>query len=219
MKYFTPQLYVRFNSRDHEVASRADDEWDRAEAEYMSRLQSFRAEMPESVRFIAFQFCLHDAEFLSLVESPESVQVRVRKHDTVYVLDYHPTALAEVSVPCPSDVFSGCYPRWLYEEIDYLQRGKYSQEILLSDGRVIRIQFDRVEVHELHPSGTAEKLQAADDVLEVARRISRKRADKGGRGSVTIPHEDLKAIKQAVRAVKGAPLSKNKPSTRTARTT
>jgi diadenosine tetraphosphatase ApaH/serine/threonine PP2A family protein phosphatase len=214
MKFFTPQLYVQFNSRDFETASRADDKWDRAQAEYELRLNSLRAEMPESVRFIAHQFCLHDAEFLGLTESPESIQVRVRKHDTVYVLDYHPTAAAEVSTPSPSDVFSQYSPRWLYDEIDLLWPGTYSHEILLSDGRVVSIQFDSLQFFELHPTGTAEKLHAAEEMLPIARRISRTRTDAGGKILVTIPRDEAQAIKQAVKTIRANSLAKRVPSAR-----
>ena len=59
-----------------------------------------------------------------------------------------------------SKVFAKSQPRWLYDEIDMPRKGTFSHEVLLSDGRTIRIVFDGCSVHEIHPIGTAARLVA-----------------------------------------------------------
>lgn len=198
MKYFTPDLYVRMQSRDSDLADRADDDWDRAVKAYASRREFFRAKAPESVKYLADCLNLHDAEFVDMLESPECVLILAREYRTLYMLDYHPTAAVETSAPYDSPVFTPYGARFLYDEIDVECPRNYSHAILLTDGRVLRVRFDRVEVYELHPRGTISKLRAAEAMLEVAYRISKKHSPKGGQGQVTVSPEDVQTIKRAI---------------------
>ncbi len=68
MRYFTPELVVRFNSPDDLEADRADAEWEAAMRAYREHLDGLRARMPKQVERLA-DLCLHDAEILAW-ESP-----------------------------------------------------------------------------------------------------------------------------------------------------
>jgi len=72
MKYFTPELYQKFNSFDVNEAERADEAWDRAEAAYKERIAEIRQRMPSQVVRLS-ELCLHDALVVSRVEQAEPV--------------------------------------------------------------------------------------------------------------------------------------------------
>src|SRR5438094_7957878 len=67
MRFFTPELYLRFNSRDSAVALTADEAWERAIAKYDEYLATFRERMPSQVAELS-ELCLHDGEVLQRQE-------------------------------------------------------------------------------------------------------------------------------------------------------
>lgn len=64
MRFFTPDLFLRFNSPDDEVADEADSAWEIALIDYRKHLDGIRDRMPSQVRTLA-ELCLHDAELLA----------------------------------------------------------------------------------------------------------------------------------------------------------
>src|SRR5205807_8104926 len=61
MRFFTPELYLRFNSRDDAVATAADAEWEMAIARFKVYLESFRDKMPSQVVNLS-KMCIHDVD-------------------------------------------------------------------------------------------------------------------------------------------------------------
>ena len=49
MLFFTPELYLRFNSRDDKIALAADAEWEAAIVRYHEHLASLHEKMPSHV--------------------------------------------------------------------------------------------------------------------------------------------------------------------------
>ena len=74
MRFFTPELYLRFNSRDDAVALAADAEWEAAIARYNAHLDSFRGKMPSQVVNLS-EMCLHDADILLRQEQQEPFEL------------------------------------------------------------------------------------------------------------------------------------------------
>ena len=64
MKFFTPELYLQFNSPDEDEADRADQAWEEVLHLYERRLEELRADMPPPVKDLADERCFHDAEDL-----------------------------------------------------------------------------------------------------------------------------------------------------------
>jgi uncharacterized protein HemX len=64
MRFLTPDLYVRFNSSDDEVADQANQAWEEASARYRKHLESVEDSMPSHVRKLS-QLNLHDAELMA----------------------------------------------------------------------------------------------------------------------------------------------------------
>jgi hypothetical protein len=68
LKYFTDELLERVRSLDDEVSGQAHDEWERAITSYQRRLREIGAQLPASVRRFRRQFCLHDAQVITMAE-------------------------------------------------------------------------------------------------------------------------------------------------------
>ena len=66
MKFFTPELYIRFNSTDDAEADRADEDWEKAIRDYKKHLAKHSEDMNDRVKDLAENLCLHDAELLSI---------------------------------------------------------------------------------------------------------------------------------------------------------
>jgi len=164
MRFFTPELYIKFISPDDAVADRADEDWEAAISEYRRRLDLLWAKMPSHVQKLA-RLCLHDAEFLAFEEPIEPISplpdfgpfplclrfaiLSVKQGDRILSLIYvlgdrvrrHPS---EGSWP-----FSNLRPHWLYDEVDLAPTGlrTFLHRVLLSDGTVIEIPFVSVMIH------------------------------------------------------------------------
>ena len=63
-KFFTLDLYHRFNSPDVDEALRADADWEDAIVRYKKYLQTYRDELPPGAKKLAEEVNLHDAEVL-----------------------------------------------------------------------------------------------------------------------------------------------------------
>src|SRR5437667_11946449 len=71
MRFFTPELYARFNSSDDDVADRANEAWEKALQEYQRHLDAIRDQMPSQVRTVA-GLNYHDAELIGLEQDVQS---------------------------------------------------------------------------------------------------------------------------------------------------
>lgn len=161
MKYFTAELYQRFNSLDTDEAERADEAWDRVEAAYKERLASIRNHMPSQVVELS-ELCLHDALVVSRVEQAQP--------DGPYTVPMPWTAVAIVSVTMGPEIitllyslsdhvitretpegwrFSRLQEEWLYDEVDMIDesRGPFVHRILFSSGVTLEIPFVSVIIH------------------------------------------------------------------------
>lgn len=164
MRFFTPELYLRFNSADERVADEANEAWENAVASYRKHIEHIRGQMPEEVKKLA-DSCFHDSVLLAF--DPRRAVLDKAKHcsrppgDTVailsieqesgvvslfYVLEDHIRAAA-ASGKWP---FSTEHVHWLYDEIDVeAQAAGFVHRILFSDGRTLEIPFVSVIKHDV----------------------------------------------------------------------
>jgi hypothetical protein len=168
MKYFTPELYMQFNSFDVEEAERADAAWDLAEAAYKQRLASIREQLPMAVVRLS-ELCLHDALVVSRLEQAQPFGEMPATYPVPLPVLW--TAVAIVSVTAGEEVtsliyslsdhitvrdapegwrFSKLQEQWLYDELDLLNddRGPFVHRILFSTGVSLEIPFVSVIVHQ-----------------------------------------------------------------------
>lgn len=163
MRYFTPELLLRFRSLDDDVADTAEAAWEQAIKRYRRHWKKISPQLPESVRRFHDEYCLHDAD----VFGPAKLSVQTLPwgfHDVVLVaqplnpsfpehpntllfLQYAMAAEPIVEVPVRADAFHLERPTWLYDEFDLIEPGVFVHEILLSDGRVVKLRFRELRFH------------------------------------------------------------------------
>ena len=162
MKFFTPELYLRYNSGDDAEADRADEDWEAAIRDYRRHLGSIREELPPRARELAEVLCLHDAELFALrcdpprpAHEPEGMPypvatILLRQGDLFVSIDYLLWGPA-IEIPGPGGWPKASSPVcWLYDEVDSVAdeilraRGDGRplwHRILFSDGRSLAIPF------------------------------------------------------------------------------
>jgi hypothetical protein len=147
MKYFTPQLYIEFNSDDPDIADRADEQWERALADYSNHLKKIRGRLSVKVRDLADVRCLHDASYLGFTKislpsaAGDLAMLAVEQGEQVLLLVYVLADEPLVARPLEAPVFSDQAVHWLYDEVDVSSDGTFSHRILLSDGRILSLHF------------------------------------------------------------------------------
>jgi hypothetical protein len=170
MRFFTPNLYMRYNSDDEGIANRADGEWEKAIRAYKKHLERFSARMNERVKLVAETLCLHDAEILSFQAgipvhpwfqppySQGAATISVKSDGTIINLFYMLWNEVDESAAPKHWPFSKLRAQWLYDEIDCVDQPSdpslFWHRMLLSDGRVISIPFTDVVVNSFsgdHP--------------------------------------------------------------------
>ncbi|HEV3022671.1 MAG TPA: hypothetical protein VGX76_09385 [Pirellulales bacterium] len=168
MKHFTPELYEQFNSHGVDLADAADVRWDLAQTRSKARLGQIRQSLPPSVKVLANELCLHDAELVHLAADDAEAFIQARHRNALHILSYRLKDAARIGSPRRSAAFSDAAIRWIYDKVDLRKQGVFSYDILLSNGQEIELVFDdvRIESFEVHPLGTSQKLDSTNRILE-----------------------------------------------------
>lgn len=165
MRFFTPELYIRYNSSNDEEADRADEAWEAAMKEYHHHLNRLRDRMPSQVRELS-DLCLHDAELLACDQPVEPffplpsepfpfwagfAILSVKQGDSIVSLFYVLWDRIRTDQPEEPWPFSTRRPHWLYDEVDVAPgpRGLFLHRILFSDGIAREIPFVTALIHSL----------------------------------------------------------------------
>ena len=154
MRYFTPELYLRFNSPDRAKMARAHDDWEDALQAYRRHLQQIGPQMSLPARNVAESLCLHDADYLGMAVVPmldvgKSLAVLLARQNArrvclVYLLDMQPL----IQESPPRWPFSKDQVHWLYDEFDVDQCGLQQHEVLLSNGQILTLRFHEMQIIE-----------------------------------------------------------------------
>jgi glucose/arabinose dehydrogenase len=163
MKYFTPQLWIGFNSPRRDAAFKDYDE----------KLESYRKQLAELLpklnpraRHFFREVCwLHDGTLARLEvgdrlddfnrksrgsrKSERQAAVRLfvltENADYIYTLHYRNVVLVELKFPGTMELFPvGQYPNfgdWGYDELTAVKNGLFRHEILFASGSTIEIEF------------------------------------------------------------------------------
>jgi hypothetical protein len=163
MRFFAPELFVRYNSSDDEEADRADEDWETAIRRYQEHLTKLRPLMPAQVEKLA-DLRLHDVEVLSCERDAEPLPggpalgsppapgwaiIPLGRDDAIVSLIYQlwdTPRRREYEGRWP---FSKQNPHWLYDEVDVDPSGdaRFLHRVLFSDGTELEIPFTSVLVH------------------------------------------------------------------------
>jgi hypothetical protein len=150
MRFFTPDLYIRFNSPDEETADRADEEWEVAVRAYRKHLKGLAGHLPPAAEKLANR-PFHDAELLGLrpdIGPPDSsfpgpsAAVALEQEGEIITLLYFLREPVRTHPGVGGWRFSKEDVHWLYDELDVSPRAPFFlHRILFSDGRVVEIPF------------------------------------------------------------------------------
>jgi hypothetical protein len=173
MKYFTPELMLRFGSDDEVVALAASEEWDRRQAIYRDHLKQLGPTLPRSVRGLLKRFYLHDAKVFTIALDDRSTLVVNLLLDgenngglqLTYRLVAPPTIHRhpEIAEPCTP-------PQWLYDEIDAAENepGVFTHNILLTNGSELELRFRNLTVKRFRKMlSLSGKLQPEESTREL----------------------------------------------------
>ena len=152
MKYFTPELYLRFASANRREVVAAHEDGERAIESYKRHLEKIGPQMTANSRRLAETLCLHDADYLgmAIVPTPETGKpcaLLLLRQDLlrIFLLYY----LAEQPLVETVDrewPYSKQQVHWLYDEFDVAEDGTPRHEILLSNGQIMTLRFHELEL-------------------------------------------------------------------------
>lgn len=159
MRFFTPELFLRFNAPADDEADRADEDWEAAIRAYRAHLVGLRDRLPEPVKRLV-GLDLHDAELLAVDQPIDPAApsafgglavLSVRQGDAVVSLIYTPCGRVRRHPPRGPWPFSGSRAHWLYDEVDVTSAHPdlFLHRVLLSDGSVLEIPFVSALVHSI----------------------------------------------------------------------
>lgn len=151
MKYFTPELVIRFGSLDDEVADAAQHEWEEALENYEKHLQQLRPDFPAPLQQLEL-LLLHDAKVLSIAQRQKQLIMVLHKEipprDLVILTYELESELLIVKEALPAQ-FRREVMEFMYDEIEVThnnQHAVFCQSILFSNGWEIRLQFSNIEI-------------------------------------------------------------------------
>jgi hypothetical protein len=153
MKFFTPDLVLRFGSTDDAVADAAHEEWEKVNQKYLDHLERIRPQLPRAVRSFLRNFCLHDARLLALGVGADQLQLSLfleldSPRDHGILLTYHLSRRPEL-IKHPELAELGTPIEWLYDEFDLARRATLpatTHFILFTGGRELRLAFRALRV-------------------------------------------------------------------------
>lgn len=149
MKHTYPDLLVRINDAEGEEAEALYDQWDANERAARAYYAGIKGRLPPKLVEFAEMLCLHDADWMGLNVLPsrdgnrlDVAAINVRQQDNVITLVYDLLEEPQWSGPEPaSRIWSNEQVIWLYDEIGLLNDTTFTHEILLSNGKVLRLVF------------------------------------------------------------------------------
>jgi len=164
MEYFTPELYLRSNSLDDDIADQAQEDWEVALRAYREHIAKLPKRLPSQIRELALGKSHHDYEVVEysqkVTQTPTSDQrfgvhaeisravfvVTLKKQDDLELLIYFITRDVEIR-PSVNEwpLTEAGEPLWLYDEF-YAESDRdrdhgYTHCILLSNGVELTIPF------------------------------------------------------------------------------
>jgi hypothetical protein len=151
VRFINPDLLVRMNETDHdEEVERLDAEWEANGQAGRAHYEQIKEQLPPKLVEFTNTVCLHDAEWMGLNVSLSSngshgpvAVINIRQNDDVLSLIYDLYEEPQLSAPIQAKMFSAGDEQLicLYDEVDLLNDVKFSHEILLSNGKIVRLVF------------------------------------------------------------------------------
>jgi hypothetical protein len=163
MKYFTPELYLKYATASFDEAEAVERQWEQAEASYRRELTHIRGQLPKALRRLA-KMSFKDGILFNLLESAAEAVLWIRQGPLLVVLHYSLLEPVQKTKTIASPFLAEEQPRWLYDEVQLAGKDCFAHEILFSSGFILRFVFNSLHLlaEEVHPLGTAERLDAVN---------------------------------------------------------
>jgi len=170
MKYFTPELWLDFNSGDWASASK---KYDRRLSAYRKHLQNILPRLPRDARRFFREVCLlHDGTLVRL-ETGDHIEAQTRKvvsgkagrqagvrmlvltegGEFTYALHYKEVVRVQVKFPAEAVLFPisrhANFGDWGYDELSAVTDGIFRHGILFSSGATITIDFRKFSFQKM----------------------------------------------------------------------
>jgi len=166
MKFYTPELYRRFNDLDSRVAAKANDDWESADEAYAESLKRISPSFTKCVERLA-KSCYHDfvvvsreQQLLHLGADPKqrsksrwpfpipTYTLVLRGGDRIEILTYYLRDEVSETQIDPTYPFHPEMHEWMYDEVD-TQADGFVHRILMSDGIELEIPFVDVMIQSV----------------------------------------------------------------------
>lgn len=150
MRFISPDLLVRINEEQSDDAERLYAEWESLGQAGRAYYAQIKERLPPKLVEFINTVCLHDAEWMGLNVSPSFdgrqapvAVINVRQNDQVLSLIYDLHEQPQWSARIEASIFSADDDQLicLYDEVDLLNDAMFSHEILLNNGRILRLVF------------------------------------------------------------------------------
>jgi hypothetical protein len=155
MKYFTPDLVVRFGSKDDAVADAAEREWEEAGDRYVAYLDTIRPHLSAGLRAIDESYYLHDSLIRGMGQQGSTFSM-ILQLDTppqsILTFTYdlvEPPVITRDVLPQEQRT-TGDIVSWQYNEIEIIPGDPptWREALLLSNGWELALHFRDVQVQE-----------------------------------------------------------------------
>ncbi len=170
MKYFTPDLMLRYGSQDDDIADAANEEWERQQEAYLSRLKQLDPILPRSLRSLLKRFYLHNAKVSTLALDKGSTFVLNLQLDGSgnggLQLTYRLTA--PLKIHRHPEIDEGATPlEWLYDEVELVNEEPptFQHNILLNDGSELEVRFRGLTVKRFQKMLSPNAMQRPHDSM------------------------------------------------------
>jgi hypothetical protein len=161
MRYFTPERWLKLQHVDDERAFySAQTEWEQALADYRKELERILPRLPRDLqRFVECE-CLHDATVLADWRGRSRLTILLRPEppaSRLFLLNYTLAETPTVAHAALPREYRTEHTTWKYDEVG-VEEGSglnedavFTQDILLSDGREVRLRFTRFSFSQPEP--------------------------------------------------------------------
>ena len=147
LRYFTPDLYLRFNATDARMAEEADADWARATAAYAQHLKDLK--LPKDVESLS-KLSPHDAAVTAISEATNfegapGLLIELHHEGKGKALIYSLKGETRTEPAPPKWPFNKVPKLWMYDEVDAgVESGVFFHRILFSDGAILEIPFIKI---------------------------------------------------------------------------
>ena len=149
MKYFTEELWSKFNSGDPQISNEADIQWQANAKAYQEMFKSLGNRFSKKTFELLSKNSFHDLQLVNLqiihgrygLEYPVSVILSIGNREKLWHLQYKKVMKLQIDYEPENFVEGRGFHDWGYDEFIAIDDDALSHEILFASGAKILIYF------------------------------------------------------------------------------